>query len=38
MKNTLEVFFVKDTFPEYLSKKDFIAASDIKTFLNSPKL
>ena len=38
MKNTQEVFYVKDTFPEYLSKKDFIAASDIKTFLNSPKL
>lgn len=37
MKNTQEVFYVKDTFPEYLSKKDFIAASDIKTFLDSPK-
>ena len=38
MQNTQKVFYVKDTFPEYLSKKDFIAASDIKTFLDSPKL
>lgn len=28
--------FVKDTFAEYLSKKDYVAASDIKSFLNSP--
>lgn len=27
----------KDSFPEYLSKKDFISASDIKNFLFSPK-
>lgn len=38
MKNTQKIYYVKDTFPEYLSKKDFIAASDIKTFLKSPKL
>lgn len=28
--------FVKDTFEEYLSKKDYVAASDLKTFLQSP--
>lgn len=38
MQNTQKIYYVKDTFPEYLSKKDFIAASDIKTFLDSPKL
>jgi hypothetical protein len=32
-----KVEFVKDTFAEYLSKKDHIAASDIKNFLHSPK-
>jgi exodeoxyribonuclease VIII len=31
------VEFVKDTFEEYLSKKDHISASDIKSFLTSPK-
>jgi len=31
-----EIEFVKDTFEEYLSKKDHIAASDIKNFLKSP--
>lgn len=29
--------FVKDTFADYLGKKDHVAASDIKTFLHSPK-
>jgi exodeoxyribonuclease VIII len=28
--------FVKDTFADYLGKKDHVAASDIKTFLHSP--
>jgi hypothetical protein len=32
----LETEFVKDTFEEYLSKKDHISASDIKSFLKSP--
>ena len=32
-----KIEFVKDTFAEYLSKKDHIAASDIKTFLHSPR-
>lgn len=29
--------FVKDTFEEYLGKKDHISASDIKNFMTSPK-
>lgn len=29
--------FVKDTFADYLGKKDHVAASDIKTFLHSPR-
>jgi hypothetical protein len=37
MENTApSIEYVKDTFPEYLSKKDHIAASDIKNFLKSP--
>jgi exodeoxyribonuclease VIII len=32
-----EIKYVKDTFPEYLRKKDHISASDIKNFLKSPK-
>ena len=32
-----EVNYVKDTFEEYLSKKDHISASDIKNFLHSPR-
>ena len=32
-----EINYVKDTFPEYLGKKDHISASDIKNFLKSPK-
>lgn len=32
-----KIEFVKDTFEEYLSKKDHISASDIKTFLKSPR-
>lgn len=32
-----EIEYVKDTFPEYLGKKDHVAASDLKNFLHSPK-
>jgi exodeoxyribonuclease VIII len=32
-----QVQYIKDTFPEYLGKKDHISASDIKNFLKSPK-
>jgi exodeoxyribonuclease VIII len=32
-----EIKYVKDTFSEYLGKKDHISASDIKNFLKSPK-
>jgi hypothetical protein len=35
--NTQNIDYVKDTFDEYLSKKDYIAASDLKNFLHSPK-
>jgi len=31
-----KIEYVKDTFEEYLSKKDRVSASDIKTFLQSP--
>lgn len=34
-KNKVE--YVKDTFDEYLSKSDYVSASDIKTFLKSPR-
>ena len=34
---TNQVEYVKDTFEEYLGKKDYISASDIKNFLKSPK-
>lgn len=34
--NVTEIKYVKDTFPEYLSKKDHVAASDLKNFLKSP--
>lgn len=33
----MEIEYVKDSFPEYLSKKNSISASDIKNFLKSPK-
>ena len=33
----MPIEYVKDTFPEYLSKTGYIAASDIKNFLRSPK-
>lgn len=36
MEQTIQVEYVKDSFEEYLSKKDHIASSDIKTFLQSP--
>ena len=32
-----EINYVKDTFSEYLGKKDHISSSDIKNFLKSPK-
>ena len=32
-----EINYVKDTFAEYLGKKDHVSASDIKNFLKSPK-
>jgi hypothetical protein len=32
-----QINYVKDTFGEYLGKKDHISASDIKNFLKSPK-
>lgn len=35
MSNKIE--YVKDTFEEYLSKKDHVSASDLKNFLKSPK-
>ena len=35
MNNKLE--YVKDTFDEYLSKSDYVSASDLKTFLKSPR-
>jgi hypothetical protein len=34
-KNKVE--YVKDTFDEYLSKSDYVSASDLKTFLKSPR-
>ena len=37
MQNKNKVDYVKDTFPEYLGKKDYISASDLKNFLLSPK-
>jgi hypothetical protein len=36
METTSTIEYVKDSFDEYLSKKDHISASDIKTFLQSP--
>lgn len=33
-----KIEYVKDTFSEYLSKKDHVAASDIKMFLKSPRM
>ena len=35
MSNKVE--YVKDTFDEYLSKSDYVSASDLKTFLKSPR-
>jgi len=35
MNNKAE--YVKDTFDEYLSKSDYVSASDLKTFLKSPR-
>ena len=32
-----ETAYVKDSFSEYLGKKDHISASDIKNFMKSPK-
>jgi len=36
--NKSKIEYFKDTFPEYLGKKDYLASSDIKTFLKSPKM
>jgi hypothetical protein len=33
-----KIEYVKDTFEEYLSKSDYIAASDTKNFMHSPRL
>lgn len=33
----MDVEYVKDSFEEYLGKKDHISASDVKNFLKSPK-
>lgn len=33
----MQIEYVKDTFAEYLGKKDHISASDIKNFLQSPR-
>jgi hypothetical protein len=35
-KETQQINYVKDTFEEYLSKKDHISSSDIKNFLKCP--
>jgi exodeoxyribonuclease VIII len=32
-----KIDYIKDTFEEYLSKKDYVSASDLKNFLHSPK-
>lgn len=37
MTNNQHIEYVKDTFEEYLSKKDHISASDIKSFIKSPR-
>lgn len=37
MNNKEQIDYVKDTFPEYLGKKDYISASDIKNFMKSPQ-
>ena len=36
-KDQPEIQYVKDSFPEYLSKKERISASDLKNFLKSPR-
>lgn len=38
MLNENPIQYVKDTFPEYLGKKDHVSASDLKTFMKSPLL
>ena len=35
--NNQPIDYTKDTFEEYLSKKDYVSASDLKNFLHSPK-
>ena len=35
--NNQPIEYIKDTFEEYLGKKDFVSASDLKNFLHSPK-
>jgi hypothetical protein len=36
--NQSKIEYVKDTFPEYLGKKEYLSSSDIKSFLKSPKM
>lgn len=36
--NESKIIHVKDTFAEYLGKKDHLASSDIKAFLKSPRM
>jgi hypothetical protein len=35
--NNQPIEYIKDTFEEYLGKKDYVSASDLKNFLHSPK-
>ena len=37
VKKEIKIDYVKDTFAEYLGKKDRISASDLKNFLKSPR-
>jgi hypothetical protein len=36
--NNSKIIYEKDTFQEYLGKKDHISSSDIKNFMKSPKV
>lgn len=38
LQSKQKISYVEDTFEEYLSKKDHIAASDLKNFMKSPML
>jgi hypothetical protein len=37
MLNENSIQYVKDTFPEYLGKKDHVSASDLKTFMKKSR-